>query len=73
MCTKIFGAAFAQPRKSNQKRSEAMAVNYYLAPHKNKAGEQPVRISIAATTTSQYTLKVSISKRYAHSYHIKMF
>ena len=23
-----------------------MAVNYYLAPHKNKAGEQPIRISI---------------------------
>ena len=23
-----------------------MAVNYYLAPHKNKAGEQPIRISV---------------------------
>jgi len=46
LCTKILGAAFPQPRKSNQKRSEAMAVNYYLAPHKNKAGEQPIRISI---------------------------
>ena len=30
----------------NPKESENMAVNYYLAPHKNKAGEQPIRISI---------------------------
>ena len=27
-------------------KQRAMAVNYYLAPHKNKAGEQPIRISI---------------------------
>ena len=23
-----------------------MTINYYLAPHKNRAGEQPIRISI---------------------------
>ena len=46
MCTKIFGGNRPTPWTLTNLKSYTMAVNYYLAPHKNKAGEQPIRISI---------------------------